>query len=113
MKFPQDTVGVLNSTVSFQCETSGADFTTWKVNGIGVGQFIPDGVVFDQDGVGGNGLSTLSITARAVYNGTTIQCVTGKFGGVPVESEIVTLTIQGIHSHFYNIHKIVHVHCTI
>ena len=42
--------------------------------------------------------STLTITARAVYNGTTVQCVTGDVGGVVVESENATLTIQGIHT---------------
>ena len=42
-----------------------------------------------------NSSFTLTIRARAVYNGTTVQCVTGYLEGVPAKSEIVTLTIQG------------------
>ena len=44
--------------------------------------------------------NTLIIPAKAVYNGTTVQCVTGDYGidGVVVESENATLIIQGIHA---------------
>ena len=45
-----------------------------------------------------NDLITLSITASAVYNGTTVQCVAGRLGGDEVEIENVILTIQGIHT---------------
>lgn len=44
--------------------------------------------------LGANGSSTLTVLARAVYNGSTIQCVTGS-NGVVKESRIVTLMIQG------------------
>lgn len=50
----------------------------------------------DQGGIGANEILTLNITARSVYNGTTIQCVTGNFEGDTVESENVILMIQGI-----------------
>ena len=96
---PQDTTVFINMTGMFSCNASGGDFIVWRVNGTSyenlpsdVGSDIdinPEGIV--------SGLSTLDITARAVYNGTTIQCVTGDIGGDPVESEIVTLTIQGIY----------------
>ena len=95
---PKDTVVFLNSKVGalFECISSAADYTTWKVNETVLSELDIDGLVFDHDGVGGNGLFTLTIPAKAVYNGTTVQCVTGRFGGVPVESEISTLKIQGI-----------------
>ena len=44
--------------------------------------------------------NTLSIPAKAVYNGTTVQCVTGDYGieGVVVESENATFIIHGNHT---------------
>ena len=83
----------------FSCDASGGDFIVWRVNGTGFEDLTSE-ILSDVDinpvGIS-SGLSTLDIIARAVYNGTTIQCVTGDIGGDPVESEIVTLTIQGIY----------------
>ena len=42
----------------------------------------------------GNALLILTITARAEYNGTTIQCLVD--GGLSGHSEIASLSIQGI-----------------
>ena len=86
----------------FTCETDSAYFTIWRLNGTSytdLPQKIQYDLNFDQEGAEGNNsaLHTLTIKARAVYNGTKVQCVTGDFGGIPVESENVTLTIQGIH----------------
>ena len=96
---PQDTTVFLNRTGMFSCETSGGDFIVWRVNGTSY-ENLPSDVQSDVDinplGTFSD-FSTLTITARAVYNGTTIQCVTLKSGGIPVESENVTLTIQGIY----------------
>ena len=85
----------------FSCDASGGDFIVWRVNGISFSD-LPSDLQSDLDinpvGIS-SGLSTLRITGRAVYNGTKVQCVTGEtgVGGVVVESEIVTLTIQGIY----------------
>ena len=96
---PQDTTAFLNMTGMFSCETSGGDFIVWRVNGTFFPN-LPSDVRSDLDinpeGIV-SGLSILTIPARAVYNGTTVQCVTGDIGGVVVESGNVTLTIQGIY----------------
>ena len=82
----------------FSCDASGGDFIVWRVNGTGFKDLSSE-ILSDLDinpvGIS-SGLSTLNITARAVYNGTTVQCVTGDIGGVAARSENVTLTIQGV-----------------
>ena len=97
---PQDTIAFLNMTGMFSCDASGGDYIAWRVNGTGFSNISPE-ILSDIDinpvGIIASGLSTLTITAKAVYNGTTIQCVTGDIGGVVVESGNVTLTIQGIY----------------
>ena len=59
----------LNKTEVFRCQTSDGDYTFWRVNGTS----FTDLPLEDRD-------STLSIPAKAVYNGTTVQCVTGDNG---------------------------------
>ena len=78
----------LNDRGSFTCDTIGGDFTFWRVNGTNVQNKDVDHFRFNSSFI-------LTIRARAVYNGTTVQCVTGYFDSVSVKSEIVTLTIQG------------------
>ena len=89
----------LKGRAIFTCKTNGSDITYWKVNGtIGIPPEISDDVYTDRITVGNTDLFILIILARAVYNGTTIQCFTTDIGGnaVYVESENVTLTIQGV-----------------
>ena len=92
-------------TGMFSCEASGGDYIAWRVNGTTFSN-LPSDVRSDVDinpvGIV-SGLSTLTIPAKAVYNGTTVQCVTGEtgVGGVVIGSENATLTIQG-----NNVHKI-------
>ena len=86
----------------FTCETDSADFTEWSVNRTSytdLPQRVQKNLKFKQEGVqdNDNELYTLFITAIALLNGTTVQCVTGDFGGDLIKSEIVTLMIQGIH----------------
>ena len=82
----------------FSCDASGGDFIVWRVNGTSFNDLSSE-ILSDIDinpvGIS-SGLSTLDITARAVYNGTRVQCVTGDIGGVAARSENVTLTIQGV-----------------
>ena len=97
---PQDTTVFLNRTGIFSCDASGGDFIVWRVNGTGfedLSSEILSDLDINPEGIS-SGLSTLSIIARVVYNGTRVQCVTGKFGGVAARSENVTLTIQGVHA---------------
>ena len=96
---PQDTTVFPNMTGMFSCDASGGDFIVWRVNGTSFSD-LPNETQSDLDinpvGIVSSGLSTLDIIAKAVYNGTTVQCVTGDIGGAVVKSEIVTLIIQGI-----------------
>lgn len=96
IRSPQDTAVFLDQPAMFICETIGGDFTGWRVNGSSISDLLPEVLDDLKTGPGGVHNYELSITARAVYNGTTVQCVTGKILGVPIESENVTLTIQGI-----------------
>ena len=91
----------------FSCDASGGDFTFWRVNGTSSISDLDIEIEYQERM--GSGLSILTITARAVYNGTTVQCVTGDVGGVAVESDIVTLTIQGIHT-ANDMYNTTHVH---
>ena len=50
----------------------------------------------------GTTVETLTIPARAQYNGTRVQCLSVIIGGPFVESDNATLTIQGICSLFAN-----------
>ena len=45
-------------------------------------------------------VETLTIPARAQYNGTTVQCLSEVFGVSSAESDNATLAIQGISQMF-------------
>ena len=96
---PKNTTVFLNHEGMFTCEANGGDYTVWRLNGKTLTDLSPDieeDLNFAHNGSGGNGLFIMNITARTMYNGTTVQCVTGDIGGMTVESENVTMTIQGI-----------------
>ena len=94
VKHPQETTVDLEKNATFTCEISGGDYIKWRVNG---SDLTPsDDIKTDRVTVGNNDLYTLTIFARNLYNGTTIQFVTGVFGGDEKESDIVTLKIRGI-----------------
>ena len=70
----------------------------WRVNGTDFNRLPSDiraDVVITQETVGDSEEYSLTITGRAEYNGTRVQCVTGG-GGDERESENATLNIQGI-----------------
>ena len=69
----------------------------WRVNGTDFNLLPSDiraDMVITQVTVRGNEAFILTITGRAEYNGTRVQCVTGD-GGDEIESEISILNIQG------------------
>ena len=72
----------------------------WLVNGTQRSTFLPDIridlVVSEIITPEGTTVETLTIPARAQYNGTRVQCVSVIFGVSFVESDNATLTIQGI-----------------
>ena len=73
----------------------------WTVNGTQLGLLLPDirsdlvlseEITTPEDTT----VETLTIPARAQYNGTSVQCLSMIFRGPSVESDNATLTIQGI-----------------
>ena len=104
---PNSTTVFLNQSAVFTCETNGG-ITSWRLNGT-QREILPldirsDLVVPEERTTPeGTTVHTLTILARAQYNGTRVQCVSGLFGGPVVESDNATLTIQGVSSlHFAN-----------
>ena len=89
----------INQTAEFTCGVHRPfSYQYWRVNGTDLNRLpsdIRDDVVITQNTVGDNEVFILTITARAEYNGTRVQCVTGG-GGDERESENATLNIQGI-----------------
>ena len=85
-----------NQLAEFSCETRGGDFSIWRVIGFQSGDIPPEIHRTSTTTDSGSTLLTLTIPAIVRYNGTKLQCVTGKIGETPVESENVTLIIQGI-----------------
>ena len=110
---PESVVVFTDSGAEFVCEARNAPAFTWRVNGTFLGQLDPSlraDLDTDQETVGDNELYTLTIPARAEYNGTVVQCVV--FGGEFRESGNATLTIQGIaeaNTHgAYNLLQVIH-----
>ena len=99
IKGPQDRTVYQEQLAVFTCETGGGDFVGWKVNGTGFTSLPPEVQEDLRTRLVESGRSTLTIVARATYNGTTVQCVTVQSDGDVLGSENATLTIQGIQSH--------------
>ena len=111
VKGPEGITAYQEQVAVFTCETVDGDFIGWKVNATGftsLSREIQQDLKTSQERLVDSERATLTIlTATASYNGTTVQCVTGKYGGDEVESENVTLTIQGISEPLYgacNVH---------
>ena len=87
-----------DSEAKFTCGTRDAPAFSWRVNGTFLSQLDPSlraDLVNVQQTVGGIDRHTLTIPARAEYNGTVVQCVASVPGGDFNESEVATLMIQG------------------
>ena len=93
---PENTTVFLDQTAVFRCEVTGGD-VSWRVNGKSIAEETSIArddldVNFD-DSENGNPLVILTITARAEYNVTTVQCLVNS--GFSDRSEIALLSIQG------------------
>ena len=95
---PESRVVFLDQSAVFTCETVGG-ILAWIVNGTQRDVHPPeirrDLVVSETITDDGTILETLTIPARAEYNGTRVQCAVFTFGGSD-QSENATLRIQGI-----------------
>ncbi|CAI8024255.1 hypothetical protein GBAR_LOCUS14103, partial [Geodia barretti] len=96
---PESTTVFLNQLAVFTCETRGG-ITSWRLNGtqreILLLDIRSDLVISEKSTTSeGTAVHNLTILARAQYNGTRVQCLSVIIGGPLVESDNVTLTIQG------------------
>ena len=94
---PSNTTVLLDHTAVFTCETRGAYYGYWKVNGTPYNNLSPelrDDLDPDQESVGDIEVYSLTIPGRAEYNETVVQCVAGDGGGGSIESTVI-LKIQG------------------
>jgi len=112
---PESVVVFTGSEAEFTCGIRNAAIITWRVNGTFLSQLDPSlraDLDSDHETVGDIDLLTLTILARAEYNGTVVQCVASVPGGEFRESGNATLMIQGIDEAntcaAYNLLKVVH-----
>ena len=87
-----------DSEAQFTCETRNAPSLAWRVNGLFLHELDPSlqtDLDTDQETVGDSGLYTITIPARAEYNGTVVQVIASVPGGEFRESGNATLMIQG------------------
>ena len=96
---PESRVVFLDQSAVFTCETVGG-ILVWVVNGtqreVHPAEIRRDLVLTETITDDDTTLKTLTIPARAEYNGTRVQCFVGIFGGSTVLSNNATLSIQGI-----------------
>ena len=96
---PKDMVVFLMQQADFTCETDHG-FPSWRINGTLLHEVSPElrsNLTVDEINTPmGTTVERLIIPAREEYNGTNIKClVVSSDGGSLVESENVTLKIQG------------------
>ena len=95
---PESKVVFLDQSAVFTCETADGSLV-WVVNGTQRDVHPPgirnDLIISEIPTEGDNKQETLTIPARAEYNGTRVQCAVLTFGGSAL-SDNVTMTIQGI-----------------
>ena len=88
-----------DSEAKFTCGTRNTPSFAWRVNGTFFSLLDPSlraDLDPDQEAVGDIDRHTLTIPARAEYNGTVVQCVASVPRGEFRESGNATLMIQGI-----------------
>ena len=95
---PRNQTVFLNQLAVFTCETDGS-ISGWRVNGT-ILQALPPAIEMDLEIFGdntaeGTRLETLTIPAKAEYNGTIVSCFAQELGGLFTESANVTLRFQG------------------
>ena len=98
----------LNQSAVFTCETDGGS-TGWSVNGTELEELPPeiemDLETFGANTAEGTRLASLTIPARAEYNGTRVSCSVQQRGSF-MESANVTLRIQGSYNYQCKLLKI-------
>ena len=94
---PRNITVLPDETAKLTCEVTGGH-VAWAVNGSAISDLqsfqlhrdLHESHTISEEG---NPVLILTITARAEYNGTTVQCLVN--GGLSGQSEIASLSIQG------------------
>ena len=99
---PRNQTVFLNQLAVFTCETDGG-INGWSVNGTLLEE-LPLAIEMDLEITSvntaeGTRLESLTIPAKAEYNGTTVSCFALRVGGLFMESSNVTLRIQGSYNY--------------
>ena len=97
LQAPENVTVFLGQSAVFTCQTDGG-LSGWRINGTLL-EDLPPEIVSDLDisesnTAEGSRVEVLTISARAKYNGTRVQCLVLGFGG-SAESENAILKIQG------------------
>ena len=97
---PVDRTVFLNDAALFTCLTD-IDYTAhWRLNETDhddlPSQLLHDLIINSESTTEFFGVFSLTITARAEYNGTRVQCVAESDDGHSVVSDTATLTTQGM-----------------
>ena len=95
---PTDRTVFLGDDAFFLCVTRGSSSSYWRLNGTDYDNLpsdVQDDVVTSSGSSGLSETLDLTITVRAEYNGTIIQCVVENNDGDSVVSNTATLYIQG------------------
>ena len=96
---PEDNTVFLDDDAGFSCLTD-VDYTAhWRLNETEYDDLpsqLQHDLIISSESTADYGVFSLSIVARAEYNGTRVQCVVESDDGHSVVSDNATLTIQGM-----------------
>ena len=93
IEHPVNTTVFIDQSAIFKCNSTD-DYIQWKVNGTRIYGEVSSDITIARDTQTFN--STLTIRGRAVYNGTSVQCVSGDVGNDTNYSIISYMTLQGM-----------------
>ena len=96
---PDDRTVFLNEDAVFSCLTEVDSTAHWKLNETDYDDLpsqLQHDLVISSESAAQFGVFSLTISARAEYNGTRVQCVAESDDGHSVVSDTATLTIQGM-----------------
>ena len=96
---PTDRTVFLDDDAFFLCLTRGSSSSYWRLNGIDynvLSSDVQDDLIVSSSSSAQSELLDLTITARAEYNETRVQCVIESNDGDSIVSDTATLYIQGI-----------------
>ena len=105
---PDDMTVFLDDDAFFSCLTQSSSSSYWRLNGTDYNELssdVQDDLIVSSASSAQSELLDLTITARAEYNETRVQCVIESNDGDSIVSDTAILYIQGMYD-LYNTSKI-------